>query len=616
MTGCIPKPGNLIFSWLGALIITCVFMLSSAAVLAQSQSAYDQFQDYIDDELYTQAVALGPAASEEVASSPLMDANDRGGFRLAWAEALSAVGRGYEAAHRLHDYKSYEDFAVLDVELKLDLLLSLSEISFAAGETAPVEQGPDLDTWAAENAEAAADLSLDVYGPENALVIIYLQNAVTVLGAFDTTADRARHYQQQLDVARSSTKIVLPPSDEKGVRGTGSEDPQVKVYFGTDRQARFKLDQSLKKFTAKLAPLGRVRYGTVEVSISPDEERAFWHHRLVSWATLGGGGSQNYLISGPVTLMEKGAFLESLRTTLKPQSGNAVLLFVHGYSVDFEEGIKRAAQLSYDLEISEGATLFSWPANRNPKDSDKNRQMLARVETDLASFYADIASRSDIEKIHIVAHGIGASLVVNMVGKLGQSGNDAALVKLGEVVLAAPDMDEKQLTKFISSYGTLAAQTNVYATSNDDVLNLTKTFRSYRPAGLLSPGGRDIIKISSANMIDASAIATSFFSTGRDRGDEVLMADITAVLHNELAPSARCGLSSNNRARSTWKLDPQNCDAAAFTIANILVGSDGPAKGAQLAKDEEQRYRNTNNRRLEDLWREVRRHILAIAQIR
>ena len=43
---------------------------------------------------------------------------------------------------------------------------------------------------------------------------------------------------------------------------------------------------------------------------------------------------------------------------------NQLLVFVHGYNVDFDNAVRRAGQLAYDLNFDGPTFLFSWPSRQ------------------------------------------------------------------------------------------------------------------------------------------------------------------------------------------------------------------------------------------------------------
>jgi esterase/lipase superfamily enzyme len=62
-----------------------------------------------------------------------------------------------------------------------------------------------------------------------------------------------------------------------------------------------------------------------------------------------------------LTLAELGpdAWQSEIRQALATCSARDVLLFIHGYNVDFEQAALRAAQFAYDLEFQGACVLYS-----------------------------------------------------------------------------------------------------------------------------------------------------------------------------------------------------------------------------------------------------------------
>ena len=55
-------------------------------------------------------------------------------------------------------------------------------------------------------------------------------------------------------------------------------------------------------------------------------------------------------------------FMDLLRQKLGQSDEKDTLLFIHGFNVEFNEAMMRAAQLGYDLNFKGGVAAFSWPS--------------------------------------------------------------------------------------------------------------------------------------------------------------------------------------------------------------------------------------------------------------
>ena len=59
-------------------------------------------------------------------------------------------------------------------------------------------------------------------------------------------------------------------------------------------------------------------------------------------------------------LFDKIKFINILQEKIGHSDQKDILLFIHGFNVDFKEAMLRTAQLGYDLNFKGGLTVFSW----------------------------------------------------------------------------------------------------------------------------------------------------------------------------------------------------------------------------------------------------------------
>ncbi|MFX9020032.1 alpha/beta hydrolase, partial [Acinetobacter baumannii] len=69
--------------------------------------------------------------------------------------------------------------------------------------------------------------------------------------------------------------------------------------------------------------------------------------------------SKHFILKA-VTPIETNAAKAEIADKLKAGSSRAMLIYVHGYNMGFEEAALRTAQLSYDLKFPGVAFFYSW----------------------------------------------------------------------------------------------------------------------------------------------------------------------------------------------------------------------------------------------------------------
>jgi len=132
-------------------------------------------------------------------------------------------------------------------------------------------------------------------------------------------------------------------------------------------------------------------------------------------------------------------FAAALRESLSHTGGRA-LVFVHGYRTAFDGSVYRGAQIVHDSGYGGTAVLFSWASTGRTVDYiyDNNSATIARdgLERTLRLLRDNGAQRIDI-----VAHSMGNWATMEALRQLAITGDRDIGASLGDVVLAAPDID-------------------------------------------------------------------------------------------------------------------------------------------------------------------------------
>lgn len=132
-------------------------------------------------------------------------------------------------------------------------------------------------------------------------------------------------------------------------------------------------------------------------------------------------------------------FEDAVRADLK-RSGGRALVFVHGYNNHFDDSVYRLAQLVEDARFTGTAVLFSWASAGRVLDYvyDNNSASVAREELEETM---RMLARAGATRIDLVAHSMGTWIAVEALRQLAIAGNPDLGGRLGDVVLASPDID-------------------------------------------------------------------------------------------------------------------------------------------------------------------------------
>lgn len=117
-----------------------------------------------------------------------------------------------------------------------------------------------------------------------------------------------------------------------------------------------------------------------------------------------------------------------------------VVVFVHGFNNNYAEGIYRAAQLTYDLNVNATLVHFSWPSLANPLGYIHDRDSALFSRDALAALLADL-DREGASDVVLVAHSMGAFIAMEAMRQMAMQGQVGSLAKLSTVILISPDID-------------------------------------------------------------------------------------------------------------------------------------------------------------------------------
>lgn len=136
-------------------------------------------------------------------------------------------------------------------------------------------------------------------------------------------------------------------------------------------------------------------------------------------------------------------FLSKIRTRARQggDEANSVLVFVHGYNTLYEEAVYWFAQIVHDSGYRGTAILFSWPSLGKAPMYIADREASTYSRDYLDQALQEISRLSEVHEINILAHSMGNWLAVETLRQAKLEGHGSYNGKLGEVILASPDLD-------------------------------------------------------------------------------------------------------------------------------------------------------------------------------
>ncbi|MCC2113989.1 MAG: alpha/beta fold hydrolase, partial [Hyphomicrobiales bacterium] len=155
-----------------------------------------------------------------------------------------------------------------------------------------------------------------------------------------------------------------------------------------------------------------------------------------------GDPAKHFVTRDGGVLADEAEFAAGLRAALaaRPAGSRDVLVFVHGYNTLFAEGVYRFAQIVNDSGFTGVPVLFTWASRGRVVDYVYDRDS-ATAARDALERTLEVAAASGAERVHILAHSMGNWLTVETLRQARIAGNVDFGGRLGEVVLASPDID-------------------------------------------------------------------------------------------------------------------------------------------------------------------------------
>ena len=167
-------------------------------------------------------------------------------------------------------------------------------------------------------------------------------------------------------------------------------------------------------------------------------------------------------------------------------SNRDVLLYVHGFNTSYDEARFRLAQVVTDGRFGGVPILFTWPASASLLDYEAAKESASASRDALAQTLLELGDIPDIGRIHILAHSMGGWLTMEALRQDAIAGHASLNGKLGDVMLAAPDIDVGVFRNQIATVG--ASHVTVLVSSNDRALSLSRRLAGDRPrVGSLTP---------------------------------------------------------------------------------------------------------------------------------
>jgi esterase/lipase superfamily enzyme len=192
-------------------------------------------------------------------------------------------------------------------------------------------------------------------------------------------------------------------------------------------------------------------------------------------------------------ILDREAFRNEIATQLSGRVGASrdILVYIHGFNTGYDEARFRIAQIATDSGFSGVPVLFTWPSQNKvfSYGADKENAMASR--DNLHQLLSDLGATPGVGRIHILAHSMGTWLTMESLREAAIAGQGSFNGHLGDVMLAAPDIDLDVFKEQLQRVGP-NARISIFAASDDRALSISSTLAGDRQrVGALDVSNKD-----------------------------------------------------------------------------------------------------------------------------
>lgn len=187
---------------------------------------------------------------------------------------------------------------------------------------------------------------------------------------------------------------------------------------------------------------------------APSPERARFYRQVVSVPSgrapgtiprpsIGGESPTRHMILADRDALTPDGFRAGLAAEIasRPSDRRDVVVFVHGFNNGYDEAAFRLVQVAADAGFRGLPVLFTWPSYSRMLAYGGDREVATASRDALEKLLTDLGRTPGVGRIHLIAHSMGAFLTMEALRQAAIAGRGELDGHLGEVILAAPDLD-------------------------------------------------------------------------------------------------------------------------------------------------------------------------------
>jgi len=236
----------------------------------------------------------------------------------------------------------------------------------------------------------------------------------------------------------------------------------VPVLYATNRSPD-EAGASGEHYTSSRGP---VTFGSTSVALSTRKEGESPFADWSRWqARQEEAQNRNELLQ--VEPLDSQSFKSLIDTEAASTGGQDILLYVHGFRRDFDIVAIETAAIAYETNLDAIPMFFSWPSSNSVFGYVSDTTNMRWAAADLRDTLRYLLDQDSVGTVHVIAHSLGASGLLEALDGLSRD-PDARVDKLGEIVLASPDVDSALFRRdYLPILRELGSRVTLYATDSD-----------------------------------------------------------------------------------------------------------------------------------------------------
>lgn len=319
-----------------------------------------------------------------------------------------------------------------------------------------------------------------------------------------------------------------------GVAAVDTPSPrQIEVFFATDRAP----DADSRLFFGP--ERGAVSMGITRVGIPPGHQMGRREEPSLFKFEWEPDEHKHIKVRDVMTLAQDD-FFERLSTAVADSPDGKVMIFVHGYNVEFPEASRLVAQFANDLKFAGPVVLFSWPSQGSLTGYSIDETNAEWSQAHLIELLGGLIENVGARNIYLVGHSMGNRIIGRAMTALASDRPAGDLIVFREIIMIAPDIDTDVFRLDMAPrLARTGIHVTVYASSNDRALIASKAFHGYPRAGETGDG---LVVIDGVETVDASDVTGGMLGHSYFAEDRRIMEDTFSLLQTGQRADNRFGL--------------------------------------------------------------------------